>query len=195
MPPRRLLSSLALLAALASACAGPPDKEMQQAQAAIDAAKAAGADRYSPDDFNAAREALKQADDAVVQRDYRLALNHALDARERAQSATKDAGERRAAVRVEADRAMAAVGPALSEAHVRLTAAEAAHVSPRTLAEARHTIASVDQAVQKAGAARDRGDYLDVVDLLKSAMPRLQGVAKDLEAVTPQGARRRRGSS
>jgi Domain of unknown function (DUF4398) len=195
MPPRRFLSSLALLAALASACAGPPDKEIQQAQAAIDAAKAAGADRYAPDDFNAARDALKLAADAVTQRDYRLALNHALDARERAQSASKDTTERKAAVRVEADRAMAAVGPALSEAHVRLTAAEAAHVSPRTLAEARHTIAGVDQAVQKAGAARDRGDYLDAVELLKSAMPRLQGVAKDLEAVTPATPRRRRGSS
>jgi len=192
MHPRRILSSLALLAALTSGCAGPPDKEMQQAQAAIDAAKAAGADRYAPEDFNAARDALKLADDAVTQRDYRLALNHALDARERAQSATKDAVERKAAVRVEAERALAGIGPALSEAHVRLTAAEAAHISSRTLAEARHTIASVDQAVQKAGAARDRGDYLDVVELLKGAMPRLQGVAKELEAATPPGSRRRR---
>ncbi|HEX7139831.1 MAG TPA: DUF4398 domain-containing protein [Vicinamibacterales bacterium] len=181
-----------MLAALVSACAGPPDKEIQQAQAAIDAAKAAGADRYAPDDFNAARDALKLADDAVTQRDYRLALNHALDARERAQSATKDAVERKAAVRAEAERQMASVGPALSEAHMRLTAAEAAHISPRTLAEARHTIAGIDQAVQKAGAARDRGDYLDVVELLKTALPRLQGVAKDLEAATPGAARRRR---
>ncbi|HEY7287285.1 MAG TPA: DUF4398 domain-containing protein [Vicinamibacterales bacterium] len=192
MPTRRFLSSLALLAALASACAGPPDKEMQQAQAAIDAAKAAGADRYAPDDFNAARDALKLADDAVTQRDYRLALNHALDARERAQSATKDTVERKAAVRVEAERFMASVGPALSEAHVRLTAAEAARISPRTLAEARHTISGIDLAVQKAGAARDRGDYLDVVELLKPALPRLQAVAKDLEAATPGAARRRR---
>lgn len=191
---RRCLSSLALLAALASACAGPPDKEIQQAQAAIDAAKTAGADRYAPEDFNAARDALKLANDAVVQRDYRLALNHALDARERAQSASKDTADRKVVVRAEAERAMASVGPALSEAHVRLSAAEAAHISPRTLAEARHTIAGVDQAVQKAGAARDRGDYLDVVELLKSAMPRLQAVAKDLEAATPPGSRRRRGS-
>lgn len=191
MPARRVLSSLALLAALATACAGPPDKELQQAQAAIETAKTAGADRYAVDDFNAAQEALKQANDAVAQRDYRLALNHALDARERAQSAAKDATDRKAAVRVEAERAMASVGPALSEAHTRLRAAEAAHVATRTLAEARHTIASVEQAVQKAGAARDRGDYLEVVDLLKTAMPRLQGVAQDLQAALPPGARRR----
>jgi len=197
MPARRFPSSLALLAALAAlatltaACAGPPDKELQQAQEAIDTAKNAGADRYAADDFNAAREALKQANDAVVQRDYRLALNHALDARERAQSAAKDATDRKAAVRSEAERAMVAIGPALSEAHTRLRAAEAARVGTRTLAEARHTIASVEQAVQKAGAARDRGDYLEVVDLLKTAMPRLQGVAQDLQAAMPPGARRR----
>jgi hypothetical protein len=193
MPSRRFLALLALLAAVATltaACTGPPDKEIQQAQVAIDAAKAAGADRYAIEDFSAAQEALKQANDAVVQRDYRLALNHALDARERAQSSAKDATERKAAVKVEAERAMAGVGPALSEAHARLRAAETARISARTLAEARHTIASVEQAVQKAGAARDRGDYLDVVDLLKSAMPRLQGVARDLEAATVATRRR-----
>jgi len=191
MPARRALSSLALLAALAIACAGPPDKELQQAQAAIDAAKTAGADRYAVEDFNAAQEALKQANDAVAQRDYRLALNHALDARERAQSAAKDATDRKTAVRAEAERILVSIAPALSEAHTRLRAAEAAHIGTRTLAEARHTIASVEQAVQKAGAARDRGDYLEVVDQLKTAMPRLQGVAKDLQAAMPPGARRR----
>src|SRR5262249_40916589 len=155
--------------ALTAACAGPPDKELQQAQQAIDTAKSAGADRYATDDFNAAQEALKLANDAVAQRDYRLALNHALDARERAQSATKDATDRKAAVRSEAERVLVSIGPALSEAHTRLRAAEAAHIGTRTLAEARHTIASVEQAVQKAGAARDRGDYLEVVELLKTA--------------------------
>ena len=70
------------------ACGGePPDKEMQQAQGAIDAARAAGADQYAHEEFAAAQEALTHANEAVEQRDYRLALNHALDSRERAQNA------------------------------------------------------------------------------------------------------------
>jgi hypothetical protein len=189
---RRLLMSLVLLAALAPACADPPDKEIQQARAAIDAAKAAGADEYAAADFTAAQEALKEANDAVEQRDYRLALNHALDARERAQNATKDATERKAAARIDSDREVAAVSAALGEARSKLKAAEAAHVAPKTLAEARHTIASVEQAVQKAREARERGNYLEAMETVKGDAERLQAVARDLDAATLGPGRRHR---
>src|SRR5438034_1116223 len=99
-PLRRALSALALLASLSSAaCGAPPDKELQQAQSAIEAARAAGADRFAVEEFLAAQNALARANEAVAQRDYRLALNHALDARERAQTATRDASGRVAAAR------------------------------------------------------------------------------------------------
>ena len=67
----------------AGGCGEPPSKEMHQAQGAIDAARAAGAERYAADTLAAAVKALAQADLAANQRDYRLALNHALDSRER----------------------------------------------------------------------------------------------------------------
>ena len=44
MPSRRLLSAIAFFALMAGACGTPPDKELQQAQSAIDAARTAGAD-------------------------------------------------------------------------------------------------------------------------------------------------------
>src|SRR5262245_39537328 len=97
---RRALSALAVLASLiAAACGSPPDKELQQAQTAIDAARAAGADRFAAEEFSAAQAALGRANDAVAQRDYRLALSNALDARERAQTAAKDATGRMAAAK------------------------------------------------------------------------------------------------
>src|SRR5215217_1576123 len=102
---RRLLVSLACAAALAgAACGDPPDREMQQAQSAIDAARAGGAGHYAPSEFAAAEDALKRARDAVAQRDYRLALNNALDARERAQTAAKEAADGARAARAKADR-------------------------------------------------------------------------------------------
>src|SRR4029453_5138209 len=61
-----------LLVVLATACTSPPNKEMDQAQGAIDAARAAGADRYATTEFTAATTALKNATDAVSQGDYRL---------------------------------------------------------------------------------------------------------------------------
>ena len=190
MPPRLLLS-LAFMAALTVACADPPGKEMQQAQVAIDVAKAAGADRYAATDFTAAQEALKQANDAVAQRDYRLALNHALDARERAQTAAKDAADRKAAARIDSDRAVAHASTALGEARARLKAAENAHIQPRALTDARRAIASVEQTVQKARAAREREDYLDAMEMVNGAASRLQGVVRELDAATPAALRRR----
>src|SRR5438552_16737193 len=104
---RRFPLSLALVAALAAtACGDPPDKEMQQAQGAIDAARAAGADQYAHDEFAAAQDALKRSHEAVDQRDYRQALNTALDARERAQTAAHESVNTKAIARAHATKAI-----------------------------------------------------------------------------------------
>ena len=132
---RRLLLSLAIVAAIAgAACGDPPDKEMQQAQGAIDAARAAGADQYAHDEFTAAEDALKRAHDAVDQRDYRLALNDALDTRERAQTAAKEAVERQGhRPRRRRPRRWPTPTPRCHDARAKLKAAEAARVPARTL--------------------------------------------------------------
>src|SRR5947207_13888678 len=97
---RSFASTLVLFALSSFACGGdPPDKEIQQAQDAIDKARAAGADRYAVEEYTAAVEALKNAHAAVDQRDYRLALNNALDSRERADNAAKLAIDGKAAAK------------------------------------------------------------------------------------------------
>jgi hypothetical protein len=192
-PSRRLLPTLWLLLALTvSACADPPEKEMQQAQGAIDAAKAAGADLYARDELVAAEKALKDAGDAVADRDYRLALNHALDAREHAQTAAKQAGDGKAAARADADRVLRDATQALADARARLKTAEAAHVAPRTLADARRLIADGDATVQKARTAFQAGQYTDVRDTIAGTTTRLLATARDLEAAAASGGRRRR---
>ena len=46
---------------LTTACGDdPPNKELQQAQQAIDAAKAEGAERYAKDEFTASQDAIKR---------------------------------------------------------------------------------------------------------------------------------------
>src|SRR5215470_8274309 len=90
----------AVMTASTIACAGdPPDKEIKQAQAAIEAARGVGADQYAKTEYAAAQDALKRSLDAVADRDYRLALNHALDARERAEAAARQATEGRVIAR------------------------------------------------------------------------------------------------
>jgi hypothetical protein len=190
---RRVLPLLAVIAALAgAACGEPPDKEIQQAQSAIESARTAGADQYAHDEFAAAEDALKRAHEAVADRDYRLALNNALDARERAQNAAKDAGDKKAAARTDAERELLDTMTALNDAREKLRAAEAARTAPRALAAARRDIAASEDAVQKARAAFDKGDFPAVVTMSREIAARLRQTTADLAAPSAPPARRRR---
>jgi hypothetical protein len=187
---------LALVAALAgAACGDPPDKELQQAQAAIDAARTAGAEQFARDEYAAAQDSLKRANDAVAQRDYRLALNLALDARERAQNATNEATERTKAARTAAERAIANAATALADARSRLRAAERSHVPPKKIAAAHQTIDGEDDALQEARTRFSRGDYGAATDAANATAAKLRVSTADLVASAPPPAkapRRRR---
>lgn len=190
---RRFGLVFSLIAAFAMfGCADPPDKEMQLAQGAIDAARAAGAERYARDEFSAAQNLLKQSYGAVEQGDYRLALNYALDSHEQAQNAAKQAADNKASARVDADHAISAVDAARTNVRAKLKAAESVRSARGTVARARQTVADVEAAVQKARAAFDRTDYLAVSEALAGTTERLQAAARDLEAATSPPARRRR---
>jgi len=190
---RRVVLSLAVVTAIAGvACGDPPEKEMQQAQGAIDTARAAGADQYAREEFTAAEEALKKARDAVQERDYRQALNSALDARERAQTAAKESVNHKATARADAERALAEAEAALNGARAKLKAAETAHAAAKTLAAARRTVSVEESAVQKARATFSAGDYLASIELANQASARLRDAAQDLNVPTPTTGRRRR---
>src|SRR5437764_830945 len=68
---RRINRTTLLVAVLAllTACSEPPQKEIDQAQSAVDAARAARADAYAPEEYTAAAAALQRARQAVDERD------------------------------------------------------------------------------------------------------------------------------
>jgi hypothetical protein len=180
-------------ALIASACGSPPTREMDQAQGAIDAARAAGADRYATEEYQAAVDALKQAQDAVEQRDYRLALNHALDSRERAQAAAKQGADQQVTLRSGAERLLGEATALLAQANQRLAAAEAAHVPRRSLNAQRAAIASADTSLQKAGTEINDGDYQASQKLLSDTAAGLRVVISQLDGVSDgRGARPKR---
>jgi hypothetical protein len=191
---RRLPSCAALLAALVlSACGDPPNKEMDQAQGAIDAARAAGAEQYAAAEYRAATTTLKQASDAVAQRDYRLALNFALESREHAQNAAREAADTRARVRSEVERGMAEVAALLAQANSRVTAAGRSRTPRRGVREAQQALARVNADVQKAGAAMEAGDYIGAQPILPGLKQRIEQVIAMLDGPAgAQSAQRRR---
>jgi hypothetical protein len=190
-------SSLAGLAALlcsfslSTGCATPPTREMDQAQGSIDAARAAGADRYAVEQYTAAVKALQNAQNAVGQRDYRLALNYALDSRDGAQKAAKEAASQQAILRSAAERRLGQVTASLDQARQRLKAAESARVARRALAAPRVAIADAEVSLQKAGTSVQEGDYALSQDQLAEAAKKLQTAMAEIDtALKPRGRRK-----
>jgi hypothetical protein len=174
-------------------CAEPPNKEMDQAQGAIDAARAAGAEQYASEEYTAAVDALKRAQDAVGQSDYRLALNNALDSRERAQNAARQAADSKAQVRGEVERTQAEVSNLMTVVRGRIDVARKTRAPRRVITAATQSLASIEADVQKAGEAVKGGDYLTARPLLRDIRGRMVKTITDLDqATTTQSPRRRR---
>ena len=178
---------------LLAACGSPPNKEMDQAQGAIDAARAAGGERYAAAEYSAATAALKSANDAVAGRDYRLALNYALESNEHAQNAAREAANTKAQVRAEVERRMTEIVALLAQANTRMTAAQRARVPQRRLQGPASEIAAANAAVQKAGEAINSDDYLAARETLEGVKERIEQALAAINEVSPPPGARRRG--
>jgi hypothetical protein len=190
----RVVRRLALITAILSvSCAEPPNKEMNQAQGAIDAARAAGADKFAAAELSAAQDALKKSEEAVAGGDYRQALSHALDSRERAQNAAKLAVDGRADARGHAERAIAEVATLLSRARAQLKDADVARLNARTLEGPRATVAATEKMLQEARTALKTEEYSAVTKALNNAAAELQAALTELDAAaSPRTAPRKR---
>lgn len=174
-------------------CSEPPSKEMNLAQGALDAARAAGAEEYAPAEFASAAGALKQSEEAVIQQDYRLALSLAIDSRSRAEGAAKAAVENRAKARGDAERVLAEANALLAQARARLADPVVSKLPRRTLAEARDALAAEEKTLQEARAAVEGSDYRRSTDLAQAVSPRVQDILAAIDkAVAPPPPRKRR---
>ena len=192
---RSVVSTLVLLAFSSFACGGdPPDKEIQQAQNAIDQARAAGADRYAVEEYTAAVDALKNAHTAVEQRDYRLALNDALDSKERAENSAKLAVEGKAAARSAAGKALTAANAAVTAADTKVKAAAAAHLSARVLADAKSALDEAQAHIQEARMAFQGQDYYAALSAASAAAQSAKTATDRLDVAPTSPTRRRSGT-
>jgi hypothetical protein len=187
---RRALALFLISATIA--CAEPPNKEMNQAQGAIDAAKSAGAEQFAASDLTAAVDALRRSEAAVSQRDYRLALNHAIESRERAQSAAKAAVNVRARARGDAEAQLAEANTLLAQAQMRLRNADRARLPRRVAEDARAVIAAAQKSVQNARTALDNDEYDKARKALDGVSARIQTVISAMAQALDGAVMRRR---
>ena len=189
------VTALLLVLSLTAACASPPNREIADAEQALKTAKAAGAERYSDITYKAAADAYRQANEAVLAGDYRLALNRALESREHAQAATRAAAEGQALARDEALRTMAELSTQLASVTAQLDAAEKSRSMPRAvLRDVREALALINADVQKAGKAINEEDYMAAQEALKGVKARLDAAGGEFESARKSQRARRRTS-
>lgn len=195
LPPPRAraatwLCALLALCGAAAGCAEPPNKEIDQAQAAIEVAVSAGAERFAATDLAGARTVLTQARDAVGQRDYKLALAHAIASRERAQIATRAATDARAVLKRETQSALAAV-MALQARAQRLIATAASGPARTRARRARPVYTRLTASVQEARTLVESGDDIKAQEALPRLKADLEKLVDELEGRPAQSSRSR----
>ena len=162
---RRLVCAVVLGTAVA-ACAEPPTKERDQAQGALDAARTAGAATYAPAELRAAETALAGYDTAVSQRDYRLALSLAIDAREGAYTAARRAADEKARLQTEAEQLLATVEKSVNAIELRLNAKSGLRPSRPVATRLTAALKTATPTLQKARSRIAAEDYRGAVTLL-----------------------------
>jgi predicted S18 family serine protease len=185
----RRFGPLALLTCLTVGCSTPPTKEHEQAEDALKAARAADASTYAADELQAAQAALDKYDQAVQQRDYREALSDAIDARDRAFEAARQASAQRATARTQLLAAVAEVDAMLKSAQTRLAGGPGPRLGVAAADRLRSAVRAATTALQEARTRFDQQQYRD-------GLARLQPIAEELRraAAPPESGRRGRGA-
>ena len=194
----RRLAFIAALLSLAIAClgcSGPPQKEIDQARSAVDAARAAGAERYASAEYAAAAASLDKANAAVTQRDYRQALNYALDSRQRAVEAERQAADGRASARSKTEALYGEVASATNRLQAALRTAETA-APAKALRAGQASLKEARGHLQKASAAITAGNFeaatkvlIEVRGKVDTALADVQKIPRSKETTRKRSAR------
>lgn len=187
---RRLLVIPLLLLAIAG-CSGPPQKEIDQAQSALDAARAAGAERYASAEYTAASSSLQKAHAAVDQRDYRAALNYAIDSRQRAVEAERHAADGKVRAKATTEALYGEVATLANRLQTALRAAESA-ATAKTLRPLQAALRDGRALLQKASASITAGNYEDATKTLNEVRGKLDTALNAVQSIPPRPARKRR---
>jgi len=180
MSRRRVL--VVFVASLTLACSSPPEKERNQAAEAIAVARTAEAGTYAADELRAAETALQQYDQAVSDHDYRLALTHAIDARDGAYSASRLAASRKATAQAAAFKVLTDFDATVNLAKSRLAGAPALRPVGPAADRVRAALLRAPKILQEARTRLANQDFNGVVGLVA---PMTEAIRKDLPSPPP----------
>jgi hypothetical protein len=178
----RRLPVLVLLLLIVAGCSGPPQREIDLARSALAAARTAGADRYAAEEYTAAAASLAKANAAVDQRDYRQALNYALDSRQRAVEAERLAPEGKARAKGATEALYGTVASNTNRLQTSLRAAENA-APAKTLRAGQAVLKDARAHLQKASAAITAGNYEEAAKTLADVRGKVDAALTELQKI------------
>ncbi|MDZ7268536.1 MAG: DUF4398 domain-containing protein [candidate division KSB1 bacterium] len=190
MKAKTLLSSLGIVVLMfVVGCKEAPQQLLADADAAMQAAQTAEANRYATDLFNAAKDSLSAAQAEVEQQNSKFALlrnyDRATALLNSAIAAFKSASDAAAAnkekVRAEADTLIAQLTPKIEAAKKLMAKAPKGKEGRAALEMIQADITAVESGLSEAQNAMTSNDYLTARDKAQAAMSKINSVIQELE--------------
>ncbi len=187
----KLVAFSVLVVTLAS-CAKAPQVEIDAANAAIEAAKTAGADRYVPESFNAASEALKSAVTAVEEQNSKFALFRNYDAAKTtlasvntlASKAVEETTAKKAALKAEVTQALADIAATITANKELLTKAPKGKEGKAAVEAIGQEIAAVETiSTEVTAGLTNNEDILTLSGKIKPAVEKAKAINTELTDV------------
>lgn len=186
------LIALSVLVITFASCAKPPQAEMDAANAAIEQAKTAGADRYVPASFNAATEALKTAQAAVEEQNSKFALFRNYDAAKTtlasvntlAGKAVEETAARKEALKAEVTAAIAELNTVITQDKEMLAKAPKGKEGKAALEAIGQEISAVEAvATEVSSGMASNADILTLSEKVKPAVEKAKAINTELTDV------------
>jgi hypothetical protein len=184
--------------ALLVGCAKVPQQELDAAKAAMDAAKAAEADRYVPELFNAAKDSLNAATAEIEKQNSKFALfrsfKRAKDLISKATTGANDAVAQAAVkkeeVKKEAEQILAQVAPAIENVKKLMKKAPRGKEGRAALEAMNSELTAVEASLAEVNTAMTNGDYLTARDKVQANLAKVNSLAEELQAAIDKKAGR-----
>ncbi|MBL8027714.1 MAG: hypothetical protein JNL74_14930 [Fibrobacteres bacterium] len=184
-----VLSALMVtIAAFTTNCSKAPEQEISNAKAAIEAAKAVEADRYSADQFKAAEDSLNAAMVEIETQKSGFALGRSYDKAKTmlaavvtmATSAKESAVAAKEQVKAECEAAVAAANTSVTETKDLLAQAPKGKEGKEALEAISADIATVEASLAEAATAISSGDYMGARDKAVAGTEKLTSIKAEL---------------
>jgi len=178
-----------LVLGLIAGCAKAPQEKVDEAKAAVEAARAAEADRYNADLFNAAQDSLNAAMAEIEAQNSKFALTRNYDRANallesvisNARAAQEGVMAKKEEIKAEAQNLLTGAQAALDEVKKLMARAPRGKEGREVLEQMQTELSGVEAQLAEANNALNSGDVAGARDKAKAASDKLASLKQELE--------------